>query len=140
MHLRKTLKSDFESGRLREVGESSGFFKNLARVYPSIGSKIAWSEVPGSVERAETDGCTFTAFFDEVRARFGLSGPVIYVGDSATDFALEGAIDVVRGALDTLTEVPQHHYFIGAGYAWCVVLTMESDMAFGHAPPPCKTD
>jgi hypothetical protein len=30
------------------------------------------------------------AFFDEMRSRFGLTGTVLYAGDSATDFVPEG--------------------------------------------------
>ncbi len=70
-------------------------------------------------------------FFDDMQSRFELSGPVVYAGDSATDFALQGAVNAIRKALPTLIEVPQHHYFIGPSYSWCICLTMEGDMGFG---------
>lgn len=66
-----------------------------------------------------------------MRSSFHLIGSVIYVGDSATDFALMGTVEVMQRALPIILEVPQHHYFIGPGYSWCICMTMEGDMGFG---------
>lgn len=92
--LRKALKPDIQSGRLREIGESSMIFEQLARAYPTNGSKIDWARVPGAIERVEEQDALqaerFVEFFDEMVAKVDLSGDVVYVGDSATDFALEG--------------------------------------------------
>ena len=136
--LRETLKADFESGELREVGESDTVFGALSKAYPANGSKIDWAKVPDSIERIEEDESSqpesFAEFFDEMRLKFCLSGTVLYAGDSATDFALEGSVDAIRRILPKLLEVPQHHYFIGIGYSWCICLTMEGDMAFGLSP------
>lgn len=135
MELRKSLKSDFESGLIRVVGDSSQFFGELAQNYPVSGSKIDWAKVPASIERFEDQEPLqierFMEFFEEVDARFQLLGDIIYVGDSATDFALEASIEDMRRILPTLLKVPQHHYFIGRNYAWCICFTMEGDMGFG---------
>lgn len=136
--LQKALKSNFESGQLRENGNSLPFFEKLARTFPVIGSKIDWEKVPDSIELVELQESAqinrFIGFFDEVCAKFSLSGDVIYVGDSATEFALESAVDVMKKILPELLSIPQHHYFIGPGYSWCICLTMEGDMAFGFSP------
>lgn len=124
-----------EAGRIEEVGESSFFFAQLARRYPAQGSKIDWTRVPGAVERAESREAAqqeqFTIFFDELAAKFDLSGDVIYVGDSATDFALRGSVQHMRKVLPELLEIPQHHYIIGPEAKWCMCFTMEGDMGFG---------
>ena len=142
--IREAMKSDFESGALREVGESSKFFAPLAKAYPNYGSKIAWSKVPGSIEvpnsRSKLGGPSYfetakcVKFFDEIIKRFDLKGNVTYVGDSLTDFALEGSVDAIREALPQLLSIPQHHYLIGTEFSWCASWTMEGDMAFGFRP------
>jgi hypothetical protein len=136
-YIRQALKAEFEAGHLREVGGAANVFGPLAKVYPASGSKIDWKRVPGAVESSEENQslhCSrFVEFFDEMRSRFELPGPVLYAGDSATDFALEAATDVMRRALPGLFEVPQHHYFVGPNCAWCMCMTMEGDMGFGRA-------
>jgi hypothetical protein len=136
--LRKNLVSDFRSGRLNELGDSALFFKQLAKEFPVKGSKIHWGRVPHSIERSEKQlnlhTQQFIKFVDELIIKFGLKGDVIYVGDSATDFALGGSVISVRTALPELLTVPQHHYLIAKDFAWCICLTMEGDMAFGLNP------
>jgi hypothetical protein len=135
--IRRALKAEVEAGRLREVGVASAVFGPLAKVYPAIGSKIDWKRVPGAVERSEEDQSLqserFVEFFDEIRSRFELPGPVMYVGDRATDFVLGAAIDVMRRVLPELIEIPQHHYFVGPDCAWCICMTMEGDVGFGRS-------
>ena len=135
--VRQALKAEFEAGQLREVGKAADIFGLLAKVYPVSGSKIDWKLVPGAVERPEESkslqSTRFVEFFDEMGSRFELHGLVLYAGDSATDFALAAAIDVMRRALPELIEIPQHHYFVGPNCAWCMCRTIEGDMGFGRA-------
>lgn len=106
--------------------------------YPASGSKIDWDRVPGSIERVEEDESLqserFTAFFDEIVQRFRLAGDVVYVGDSATDFALAGSVECMRDALPETLAIPQHHYLIGPDSSWCLCFTMEGNMGFGFRP------
>ena len=135
--VRSALKPQIDAGELRDVGDAATVFGSLSRAFPISGSKIDWMRVPGSVGSSEEDGSLqpqrFAQFFDEIQSTFGLTGPVIYAGDSATNFALEGAADAIRKALPTLLEVPQHHYFIGPGCSWCMCFTFEGDMNFGRS-------
>jgi hypothetical protein len=135
VELRKVLRADIEYHRIMEAGDSSPFFEQLGKAFPVIGSKIDWARVPGSIERVEEDEAVqreqFTKFFDEAMQTFRLSGDVVYVGDSATDFALAGSVDCVRRALPELLTVPQHHYLLGPDCSWCMCFTMEGDMGFG---------
>lgn len=140
--LRKALRIEIESHRIRELGDSSSFFAQLAKAYPACGSKIDWGQVPGSIERVEEEEALqaeqFAKFFEEVVQRFRLSGDVVYVGDSATDFALGGSLESMREMLPELLTVPQHHYLIGPDFSWCVCFTMEGDMGFGFRPSSTK--
>ncbi|WP_428989917.1 hypothetical protein [Methylocapsa aurea] len=140
--VRKALQAAMASNRLREMDDSSPFFAQLMTAYPATGSKIDWNRVPDSIERSEEDQALhveqFIAFFDEMVRRVGLAGDVVYVGDSATDFALAGPIENMREALPDLLTVPQHHYLIGPGSSWCMCFTMEGDMGFGFHPSYTK--
>jgi hypothetical protein len=136
--VRSALKDDFAAGHISEADDSEQVFKELGKTYPVVGSKIDWDKIPGSV--VDFEGCAelqaekFCEFFDGIRSKFELSGDVIYVGDSATDFSLLGSIDAIRRRLPDLLEVPQHHYFVGMGCSWCMCLTMEGDMGYGAQP------
>jgi hypothetical protein len=133
--VRDVLRVLMEANRIRELGESSPFFAQISALYPLDGSKIDWRRVPGSVERSENDEDLhveqFVGFFDEVTEKFRLAGDVVYVGDSATDFALGASIECMREALPNLLAIPQHHYLIGPESSWCMCFTMEGDMGFG---------
>lgn len=134
--LRLALKTEFDANQLREIGDAAAVFDSLSKAYPTKGSKIDWKRVPGAIECVEEDKSLqlerFLEFFDEMCSRFDLAGTVHYAGDSATDFTLEGSVEVLRRVLPKLVEVPQHHYFIGQNCSWCVCLTMEGDMGFGR--------
>ncbi len=134
-NLRRALKAQLDAGDIREVGSSDTVFAQLSKTYPVSGSKIDWKRVPGAIECTEDDPFLqverFVEFFEEMRSRFGLTGTVLYVGDSATDFALAGTVEAFRRALPELVAIPQHHYVIGRDFSWCICLTMEGDMGFG---------
>ncbi len=136
--LRHVLHFAMESNRIRDLGNSSPFFAQLMKAYPSCGSKIDWARVPGSVERAEERAdfqiIQFVSFFDQVVQKFRLVGDVVYVGDSATDFALAGSMECMREALPELLAIPQHHYLMGPDGSWCMCFTMEGNMGFGFHP------
>lgn len=143
VELRKVLHVAMVSKHIREEGDSTPFFEKLMGAYPVSGSKIDWGSVPGSIERTEEDKALqlnqFLAFFDEVAQKAGLLGDVVYVGDSATDFALVGSIECIREALSELLVIPQHHYLIGSDSSWCMCFTMEGDMGFGFRPSRIKS-
>ena len=136
--LRQALWSEIAGGRIRESAPSEQFFEKISRAFPASGSKIDWSRVPNSIQRCASDEgdqlIIYAAFFDEIGRKFQLSGEVVYVGDSATDFSLTGELNFLRGALPSIFSVPQHHYFIEPEAAWCMCFTMEGDMAFGFKP------
>jgi hypothetical protein len=138
--IRAALKVELDSGYLTEVGPAEEIFGLLMKTHPLSGSKIDWKRVPGAIECTAGDksnqSTRFVTFFDEMCSRFGLSGPVVYVGDSATSFALGGTVETIRRVLSVLMEIPQHHYFVGPDASWCICLRMEGDMDFGAAAMP----
>jgi hypothetical protein len=142
VNLRKMLRMSTEPLSIKSIGDSSPVFEQLMKIFPVIGSKIDWDHVPGSIQQNEkVDDFQlprFISFFDEVVQKFRLAGEVIYVGDSVTDFALEGPIDCIREVLVEVLAIPQHHYFVSPNFAWCMCFTMEGDMSFGIAPSRAK--
>jgi hypothetical protein len=138
--IRQLLKSEFDAGSLSEVGSADHVFELLAKIYPASGSQIDWHRVSGAIERSETEQCRqpeqFVEFFNEMIATFGLNGPVLYAGDSATDFTLAGSIATMQRILPALIAVPQHHYFVGPNASWCICMRMEGSMGFGRSAAP----
>ena len=138
--IREALRAEIDAGRLKEAGDADNIFGLLKDFYARSGSKIDWDQVPGAIEYAEGDQSRqttrFIEFFDEMCAKFRLSGLVLYAGDSLTNFALAASVVDMRRALPVLFEVPQHHYFVGPNGSWCMCMTMEGDMAFGCAEGP----
>lgn len=135
--IRTALKNELDAGYLAEVGSAEDIFSLLMKVYPVSGSKIDWGRIPGAIKCNAGDEpeqvTRFLKFFDEMTSRFALSGPVIYVGDSATDFALAGSLETMRRASPVLIEVPQHHYFVGPNGCWCICFSMEDDLDFARS-------
>jgi len=99
--IRQALKTEIDSDRLGEVGAAHDVFELLTKNYPMSGSKIDWKRVPGSIEYCEEDQSQerFVEFFDEMCARFGLNGLVLYIGDGLTGFALAASTVDMRQAL-----------------------------------------
>lgn len=135
--LRKSLGSLFKSGEIREIGSSSAYFAQLSELFPASGSKIDWSKVDQSVENAEPRESMriskFIEFFNAMHDKLSLTGDIIYLGDSATDFALCMSLETLRNVLPELLGIPQHHYILSMSNGWCVCLTMEGDMGFGFS-------
>jgi hypothetical protein len=133
--LREVLEERPTGRLLRVLPDTAAILAELAEHYPFTGSRIAWSNVPGAIERpGENEGSACVAFFDEMTARFKLQGEVTYVGDSLTEFGVQGSIEAIREVLSPLISIPHHHYFIGAHLQWCMSFTFEGDMAFGFSP------
>jgi hypothetical protein len=101
--IRQALKTEIDSGRLGEVGAAHDVVELLTKNYAMSGSKIDWKRVPGSIEYYEEDRSQermrFVEFFDEMCARFGLNGLVLYIGDGLTGFALAASTVDMRQAL-----------------------------------------
>lgn len=136
--LRLALHDDIHTGAIRVDEDDQPYFDSLAEAFPASGSKIAWSRVSGSIEECEPmperQPAAFLAFFERMIRTHNLAGPVAYVGDSGSTIALIAELPVFLKHLATIAALPQHHYFFPRNVAWCLVLTMEGDMAFGYRP------
>lgn len=135
--LRKSLGSLFKSGEIREFGSSSAYFAQLSELFPASGSKINWCKVDRSVEDTESRESMriskFIEFFNLMCTKFSLTGEIIYLGDSATEFALCMTLETLKNVLPELLVIPQHHYFLSVSNRWCMCFTMEGDMGFGFS-------
>ncbi|WP_130212637.1 hypothetical protein [Bradyrhizobium genosp. SA-3] len=138
--IRQALKADFDSGSLVEAGDAKDVFRLLATAYPTSGSRIDWARVPDAVECVDAVGpdrpAQFVEFFAEICDHLRLSGPVLYVGDNAPDFAIAASIETMKNVLHVLLEIPQHHFLVGPNGRWCFCLTMEGDIDFGRSAAP----
>jgi hypothetical protein len=109
--IRQALKAKFDGQGLIEAGNAKDIFGLIGGAFPISGSKIDWARVPDAVECVEEVVSDrpkrFVEFFAEICDLLQLKGPVFYVGDSATDFALAGSIEAMKSALSVLLEIPQ---------------------------------
>ena len=98
-------------------------------VFPYVGSKIDWKKVTNNVGDKDNE----IDFFLRIKSKFSLTGNVIYIGDSVTDFALIGSVEDIIKIFPKLLSIPQHHYFLDENFLWCFCFTTEGDVDFGFA-------
>lgn len=113
-------------------------FALLGRSFPVSGSKINWAEVPGARQVKATGEKAFPEecidFWEHIARAEQLFGLVTYACDGDVDFSVEALAPNVSAVLRAALEIPQHHYLVGAGAAWCMCFTMEGDLDFGLNP------
>lgn len=127
------------SGEVAVEPSSDQYLARLQATFPVMGSKVAWSKVPGALEEtaspdAYVEDCL--RFYDRVRTGYALHGACVVMGDSQVEFALLTTVERLRGHLHRILAISQHHYIVSAEFTWCIAFTMEGDMAFGFAPVP----
>jgi hypothetical protein len=134
--VRSALGPALESGQLAVVDEVEELFGRLETVFPVEGTKIDWSEVPGSFHLFSRGAQQedFERFFQAHVAKMGLDTPAYYLSDAALSFAIAGDVRSIGQCLHAILDNPQHHYFIAKDFSWCMALTMEGDMDFGFRP------
>ncbi len=133
------LDQAIRSGEVAIETSSDQYFARLQSTFPVLGSKIEWSNVPAAIEevaspQAGIQDCL--RFYDRVRSTYGLHGPCVVIGDSQVDFSIVTTVEDLRGHLDRILAIPQHHYIVAADFTWCMAFTLEGNMAFGFAPVP----
>ncbi len=121
---------------------SDEYFRTLERRFPVVGSQIAWSRVPGARVQS-LDTVDSERYFDqaeefarEVWAAEDLDRerPVMVIGDSAMEVALEMSPRALMQCLRNILRMPQHTYVLAPDASWCMVFNMEGDVCFGYAP------
>lgn len=136
--LLQDLDNEIRAGAISIGPDSAEYFSKLAACYPVLGSKIQWSKVPSSIEQSEPlddlQEKAFSDFFGRMITLHKLSGPAIYMGDSAVNFALLSSVEEFSRKLSVLLQIPQHHYFVARDFSWCIVFSLEGDMSFGYRP------
>lgn len=131
------LDTFIKTGDVSVEESSEAYFGRLAEVFPLGGSKINWDQVPDSIVDTtsnKNDVTEWVNFFNAIVEKKGLSGKLVYINDSAIECALTMSVEILRQCIKQILEYPDHHYFIGEDYAWCMTFTMEGDMTFGFKP------
>ncbi len=134
------LENKICSSELHILASSESYFTNLEKHYPIKHNQIDWEKLrifEKSYEKNLTKQLeieSFIKFFRLMSEKYHLNGEIVWVGDSATDFAISGSIEVMMSCLNRILEIPQHHYFIGSNYIWCLCFTFEGEMFFGVKP------
>jgi len=134
--VRSALGPALESGQLTIIDEVDELFGGLETAFPAVGTKIDWSEIPGSLNLFSRGAKQedFERFFNENVSRMDLDTPAYYLSDAALSFAIAGDVRSLGQCLSSILDNPQNHYFAAKDFSWCMALTMEGDMNFGYRP------
>lgn len=135
--LLQILGADVDAGIITIEPDCTDYFVKLTKCFPAAGTRIDWGSVPNSIDTwrdEDLDESAFVKFFNQIVTSNNLNGPIVYMGDSNTEFALLTSVDVVSKYLKDILSIPQHHYLVAADFSWCMVFTFEGDMSFGYAP------
>lgn len=135
--LESALKNFTDNGEITINHGADAVYDKIYEKFPFSGSKINWKSVDNAIqdldENEPSQTKSFETFFAAITEKYNLSGKVMYVGDSATDFCIIGTIDSFLSALPSFFSIPQHHYFVDINFSWCMCFTMEGDMGFGFS-------
>jgi hypothetical protein len=131
--LLQALTDEIALGRVRVCESCAPWFDKLNARFPASGSKIAWSEVPGSESSHGSIEC-FVQFAKDVVRFHGLTGSAVYIGDGLTNIAVLADVNDLLSIVDRMLIFPHHHYVVSESVDWCMSYTMEEDMDFGFAP------
>jgi len=129
------LAEEIRNGFVEIIPDSGETFTKLAAAFPTVGSRIDWLRIPDSETSVsagvEDQVVDFIKFFDKILNNHSVNEKVIYVGDGVLEIGLISSIEILRRNLESIFEIPQHHYFIEANFRWCLVFSFEGDMGFG---------
>lgn len=133
---RSALGPALAGGQLTIIDEVEELFGRLETTFPVEGTKIDWSDVPGSIYQFSQGGQQedYERFFHENELKMGLDTPAYYLSDAALSFAIAGDVRSMKQWLPAILANPQHHYFTARDFSWCMALTMEGGMNFGFRP------
>ena len=115
--------------------DPSRVFAEIERRFPVQHSKIEWQRVPGAVSRP--DGHLPGApvrFFREAISTSGLAS-LAYVGDGLTSTSVVAAPADFLAVIESMLDIPQHHYFFDMQSGFCISFTMEGDMHYAFPAP-----
>ena len=115
--------------------DPSRVFAEIERRFPVQHSKIDWQRVPGAVSRP--DGHLPGApvrFFREAISTCDLAS-LAYVGDGLTSTSVVAAPADFLAVIESMLDIPQHHYFFDMQSGFCISFTMEGDMHHAFPPP-----
>ncbi|WP_395739878.1 hypothetical protein [Prosthecobacter sp.] len=135
--LRQTFAPLQDRGLIQMIDETP-VVDLIERAFPFSGSKIDWDAVPGSQVKTRSSGSPVTecrTFLDECLRHLDPSAPLLIVGDGIMDFAIAVRLGDLDCCFEEIIHLPQHTYITTPTAEWCLVVTMEDDLCFGHAPP-----
>ncbi|OAP42752.1 hypothetical protein AU381_16450 [Sinorhizobium glycinis] len=101
--------------------------------FPFGSSRPDWSRMHVHVKGAldENPAEQVLQFMIQMNARYHLDDRITYLGDSLTDHAYHCRLQTAMALLPCILDIPQHHYFVHAGFLWLFAVSFEGDLDFG---------
>lgn len=132
------LENKISSSELHILGSSEPYFLKLEQHYRVKHNRIDWDRLQVVEKNYEGNSNKqlkgFIEFFTLITEKYYLSEDLIWIGDSAINFAITGSVEVIMSCLNYILDIPQHHYFLSTDYKWCFCFTFEGEMFFGTQP------
>ena len=127
------------SGELAFSSEDTWLVAKLNARFPFSGAKIDWHLLPDhrSPPASKSDrDVSFLAFLAECEPLIGGGTKAFYLNDNMLDGYLVGKFSTLIQHMDSILEMPAHHYVLGSDFGWVIAYTFEGDIDFGKAPVP----
>ena len=131
------ISAHVRDGGVRIVDDDKCYIDMIESGFPFVGSRIDWGQL-GDVrfEVMESKDSFSKQCFDfllSVRTSRSISDSeeVVVLGDSCMEYAVVTSVRKLIDIIEDIVDLPQHTYVVESQGCWCMVFTMEGEMAFG---------
>jgi hypothetical protein len=134
--LRAALSRPVSAGLIQVIPHSDELAGRLSNAFPFRGSKIDWQATGCHLNAwgpSRDQLATFSAFFSRRSEHLGREAVAYYLNDNQIDCALRASLETFAQNLQSIIEIPGHHYFVAGDLRWCLALTMEGNIDFGYS-------
>lgn len=135
------LVKDLELNKLHKcvivIKNPETYLNLIEQKFKFNGSKIDWLQSNMHYSKESNNESLLTdasLFITELKEKYlNNNVPVIYIGDSLTDFGYQFEIKDIEQFLVYFLDIPQHHYFIPLEGDWCLCISFENYLDFGFS-------
>jgi hypothetical protein len=136
------LSSKLAANNIDILRDVSGPYALIEACFPMDSGRLDWSLI---ADRGESEVKKVSAFYGVERneacklylreqiAMNDLAGKAYWINDNI-DIVLAGDVRSFEETFDSLLWPPGHIYLLGEKGDWCLNVTLQDDLYFGHAP------
>ena len=124
------------NGNIKILDNEDYFINIIENNFSFVGSKINWTQVTGSIVKKGISIDGASKFLNDKLSDGSIYNleSIVIIGDGAMDCAFRTQVQYAILFLDQVVSIPQHTYIVEISGRWCMVFTMEDEIAFGFKP------